>query len=281
MPVDYPKELRKAYWDKHKPLLAKTKKTGIGEALKALEDKHDKVKWSNYDAQGLIENVDKKLKEWPNVFKDELKPFADEAEEIEKLAKKWAVDFKKEKLMPKSAAETCSEIATAAKTYASDILDFEGFHAKALTEKRKSSVETVKKMLKPSLTKTYNKCDGLIKDIVAYAKNPTKENFFNYFSGDSNARGYTTGCKNWDQLLLEFPEIRKECYDGSAMKDYFPCMEDYGANWDEHKFEEKVNTKIKATGEAIWRWHAIHLVKSVPKVKEFQSILGKALKMID
>jgi hypothetical protein len=47
---------------------------------------------------------------------------------------------------------------------------------------------------------------------VKLGQNPTEENFWKLFGGDSNARDYATGCKNWDQLLVEFPEFRLQTF---------------------------------------------------------------------
>ena len=44
---DYPQELTQAWWDKKKPVLAKVKKTGSGEALKAPKQLHDKIDWKD------------------------------------------------------------------------------------------------------------------------------------------------------------------------------------------------------------------------------------------
>lgn len=279
MPVDFPNELTKKYWDKKKPTLAKSKSTGIGEALDDLETSHGKIKWANFTAQNTLAGVDAKLKAWPKVFADEVEPVAKEADEVIKLLNKWSATFTKDKLMPKAAATLCDEIAGVAKKFAAELRDFEGVQALEFMEMRKDNVEKVKKMMVTSLGIALKKSDGLIKDIVAFAKDPTEDNFWVYFKGDGNARGYTTGCKNWDQLMVEFPQVRKECFDGVAMDVYFPCMADYGANYDKNKFETQVNSKRKEKGEELWKAHAAHLVNSIPKVKEFQKILAKALTM--
>ena len=279
--VDFPAKLLRTYWDKKKPTLIKARKTGIGDALDSLKNLADKIKWEDFDSMGTIKNADMHLAAWPAKFASKVKPVADEAAEVEKLLKKWSATFKKEKLTPKSAHELCDEIAGEAKDYYAQLLDYEGTQALELLKQRKKAVEIVGKRIKPALTKAVDKLDGLIKDIVTFAKSPTSETFHGLFAKDSNARGYTTACKYWDQDMIEFPEIRNECFDGKAMVTYYPCMEDYGAEWDKNKFEEKVNSKYKETGEAVWRVHAVHLVKSVPTVKEFQTILKKAIKKVE
>ncbi len=280
--VEYPAELTQAWWDKKKPVLAKTKKTGIGEKLKDLKKAHDGISWDNLMPYGSTLDIDKKLEDWPKTFAKDIKPLADKAKEIQKLAKKWSADFSKEKLIPKSASAAADSVAEAAKTYADDILDFEGAQAKDMVALRKQTVEGIKKMLKPMLTKTSAKIEGLLKDLGTYGRNPTKENFFTIFKKDCNARGYTTGCKNWDQLLIEFPEIRDQCYKGKAMTDFFPGMQDYGAEWDESEFAKRVNPKTGKTTEAeIYRQHAIIMLKQAPNIKKFKAAIDKALKLIE
>jgi hypothetical protein len=279
--VAYPNELTQAHWDKKKPLLAKKKPTGIGDALKTLKKAHDAIRWDNFTANGAIVAVDEALERLPKEFAKDVKPIADMAKDVEKLAKKWAADFTKDKLIPKSGAAAATAVADAAKKYASDLLDMEGELAKDLVAQRKELSSNIRKTLKPVWTKTAKKIDGLLKDILAFGRNPTEENYWSLFSGDCNARGYTTGCKNWDQQLSEFPELRDQCYKGNAMDTFFPGMQDYGANYDKSKFDAQVNSKTGKTGDDRYRWHALKMVKEAPNIKKFQAAIDKLLKLLD
>jgi hypothetical protein len=281
--VEYPTELTKKYWDKKKPLVIKGKKTGIGEALDELNKKYDAIKWANYEAQNTIASIDKKLKELPALCRDGIEPLGDKAKEIKTLAAEWSAKFKKEKLTPKAASDACDDIVEAAKKFISDVDDYQGVQALEYMEMRKKCVAKLKQVLKPVFTKTQVKIKGLLEDISAYAKSPTKETYWSLFSGDGNARGFTTGCKNWDQYLAEFPEVRLQCHKGDAMEDFFPYVEDYGANWAEPQFEEKVNKK-KCAGldeAATYKWHAKQLILATPKIKEFQKAIDKLMTILD
>jgi Skp family chaperone for outer membrane proteins len=278
--IKYPAALTKKAWTKAKPVLANTKKTGIGEKLDDLQKLHDKIQWTNYQPNASIASIDDALKLWPATFKKELKPLAKLAAEAQTLAEDWAAKFKKDKLMPKAAEKAASDVATAAKSYAAEVLDFEGAHAKNLVNERKKIVDATRKVLKPMWTKTSKKIDALLKDIRAYANNPTEENYWSLFSGDSNARGYVTGCKNWDQLMIEFPEIRDQCYKGKAMTDFFPGMGDFGANYATAEFEQRVNAKTGKTGSQCYIEHAKRMIKEVPNIKKFQTAVDKCLTLL-
>lgn len=278
--IKYPAELTKKAWNKAKPTLTNTKKTGIGEKLDELQKAHNKIVWTEFDPQGAIKSIDETLKLWPAIFKKQLKPLAKLAGEVQSLAEDWAAKYKKDKLMPKAAEKAASDVATAAKTYAAEVLDYEGENAKSMVNERKKIVDATRKVLKPMWTKTSKKIDALLKDIRAYANNPTEENYWSLFSGDSNARGYVTGCKNWDQLMVEFPEIRDQCYKGKAMTDFFPGMGDFGANYDTEKFEKQVNAKTGKTGSQCYIEHAKRMIKEVPNIKKFQAAVDKCLTLI-
>jgi uncharacterized protein with HEPN domain len=281
--VEYPTELTKKYWDKKKPLVIKGKKTGIGEALDELNTKYDDIKWANYEAQNTIASIDKKLKELPALCREGIEPLGKKAKEIKTLATEWSAKFKKEKLTPKAASDACDAIAEAAKKFISDVDDYQGAQALEYMEMRKQCVVKLRQVLKPVMAKTQIKIKGLLEDIKAYAQKPTKETYWSLFKGDPNARGYTTGCKNWDQYLAEFPEIREQCHKGDAMDDFFPCMEDYGANWAEPQFEEKVNKK-KCPGmseEDTYKFHAKQMILATPTIKKFQTALDKLMTILD
>lgn len=278
--IDYPQELTTKWWSKKKPSLAKTKKTGISDALKALETLHNKLDWKTFRTHELPGAIDTKLAELPKLCKQYIAPCIKKGKEVETLAKNGASVYKKAKMIPKSAAEGATTVAKAARTYWATMADFEGNTAKELVAQRKKAVANVRKILAPMLTKTKKKIDDLLVDIVKYGQQPTEENFFKIFSKDANARGYTTGCKNWDTYLVEFPEIRDQCFKGKAMEVFFPGMAAYGAEMDRKDFEKKVNSKIGKTGKEAYIWHAKHLVKEAKNVKKFGEAVAKCLKLL-
>jgi hypothetical protein len=279
--IDYPQELTQAWWNQRKPTLAKTKTTGIGEALNTLEKAHADIKWTNFDAHNAINNVDTKLGRLPKLCDEIIDPVVQMAKDVEKLARRWAGEFSNSRLIPKSAAAAANAVADAAKRYIAKMADFEGTQAKELVALRKRLVATIAMTLKPSWTKTKSKVDGLLVDIRTYCNNPTEEQFWKLFGGDGNARGYTTGCKNWDQYLSEFPELRNQCFNGKAMQTFFPAIEDYGANWSKIDFERNVNPKTGKTGSECYIWHAKHLIRQVQTVTRFRDVVAKLLTLLN
>jgi hypothetical protein len=280
--VDYPTDLTQARWDKKKPLVVKSRKTGIGEMLDALEKDYAKIKWNEYVDIISIVDIDKKLAALPDLVKKNITPYIQLVKAVQKKATEWSATFKKEKLTPKAASEACDMVANAAKQFISDLEDFQGAAAQEMVDSRKEKMEIIRKMLKPGMTKVQTKLKGLLDDIKAYAQDPTKENFFKTFGKDCNARGFTTGCKNWDQWLIEFPHLRDQCYKGEAMKDFFPVLKDYGAEWDPNSFEQKVNSKLGLDSEeACFKEHAKILIKATPTIKKFQAAVDKLLTLVD
>lgn len=133
MKVEYPKELTQKNWDNKKPLLAKAHKTGISAKLKALKEEHDKIEWDKYapddvDINKVVRENQKKntaiLDEWEKSFPYDLKPLADDAKEIEKIAGEWAKKFQTMKTIPSSASQEAKRVADAAKTYNTQVNSF-------------------------------------------------------------------------------------------------------------------------------------------------------------
>jgi hypothetical protein len=278
--VDYPTDLTKARWDKKKPLVVANRKTGIGELLTALEADYGKIVWGSFTEDISLVSLDKKLAELPDLIRKTIVPYIQVVKRVQKTAEEWAATFKKEKLTPKAASEACNMVADAAKQFISDLGDFEGAAAKEMVESRKKLTQTIRTMIKPGMTKVANKLKGLLDDIKAYAQNPTKEKFFETFGKDCNARGFTTGCKNWDQWLIEFPEIRDQCYKGKAMDDFFPVLKDYGAEWDMSEFDKRINSKLGLSEEECFKEHAKILIKATPTIKKFQAAVDKLLTLV-
>lgn len=278
--IEYPQELTKKRWEKKKPVMAKGKKTGIGEKLSDLEHDHEHVHWDQFTPPEAFTLLDTKLAEWPRIYAHDVEPLAKAAKEVKELAKEWAVEFKKDKMMPKSAVAAAEEVADAANRYMNEVLEFEGVEAKALSDARKQLMQTLRAQLGRMFAKNLAKIEGLLKDIPTFARNPTKENFFSIFKSDCNARGYTTACKNWDQYLKEFPDIRDQCFRGKAMDEFFPGMADYGAEWSEEDFEKKVNPKTGLTGPACYVWHAKHLLREIPNIRRFKGVIEQLLQLL-
>ena len=278
--VDYPQELTQAWWDKKKPVLAKVKKTGIGEALKALKQLHDKIDWKDFVRSGTTLHIDKSLADLPKLCKQFVEPVAKKAKEIEGLAKKWAADFTKDKLIPKGAAQAAAAVAEAAKKYVNAMDDFQGVQAKELVALRKEEVASMAKKLKPIMTGALKHLDSLLVDIQTYARTPTKEKYFSIFSGNSSARYYLAACQGWDQLLIEYPDVRDQCFKGKAEEVFAPGMADYGGSLSQEDFDSKVNKKTGKTGEECYVWHAKHLVQEMSNIKKFRDILVKLLTLL-
>jgi hypothetical protein len=279
--VEYPTDLTKARWDKKKPLVVASRKTGIGEMLTALEADHGKIKWTSFVDIISIVDIDKKLVELPDLVRKTIVPYIQLVKAVQKKATEWSATFKKEKLTPKAASEACDMVADAAKKFISDLEDFQGAAAKEMVDSRKEKMGIIRQMIKPGMTKVQKKLEGLIDDIKNYAKTPTKDKFFETFGKDCNARGFTTGCKNWDQWLSEFPELRDQCHKGKAMDDFFPVLKDYGAEWDPNSFEQKVNSKLGLDSEeACFKEHAKILIKATPTINKFKAAVDKLLTLV-
>ncbi len=280
--VEFPTELTKKQWDKAKGTIAKKHKTGLGESLTILEKTHKGVKWTNYTADGNIVGLDRDLKEWPSEFSKAFKPIIAVAAKVKDLAEKAEGVYKKDKLVPSSTVKAVQSLIKAVSKYRRDLEDFEGLYANAIVKRRKELVDVMRKTLAPTTKKMIAKCVGLLKDIKAYAGNPTKENFFKFFSDDSNARGYCTAIKMMDQYLGEFPDIRDPVFGKgvSLVKDLLPGMADYGASWSEQAFESKVNARLGISGEDAYKEHARLLVKQANTIAQFAKDGDKLLKLL-
>lgn len=281
---EYPIELTQKQWEKKKPLVLKARSTGIGEALEDLSSEFSKIKWSNFETGKSLKQVDDKLRDLPEMTKNYLGPTQKAAEKVRELASDWSTKLKKEKLTPKAASDACDVVVTAAKKFLSELEDFPGFQANEYVELRKELVSKIASDLKPQLEKAKKKIENLLLDIKAFYSKPSEEKFWELFSKDSNARGYTTACKNFDQWLPELPEIRNKVYDGDAMKEFYPCMAIYGAEVPKAQFDAKVNKKLCPnlnTPKEIYEFHAKQMVLASPTIKEFLYIIDKILDLLD
>ncbi|WP_097279665.1 hypothetical protein [Caenispirillum bisanense] len=282
--IDYPVVLTKKDWDKKKPLIAKTKSTGIGDLLKNLEKYHGTIAWGEFDftKHGALASIDG-ARDIAKKSYGSVKNIARACKDVASLANSWAAKFSKDKLIPKSAAQACKAIADAADDYGKQALAFEQLAEAEYATERKKIENTVRSALKPILSKGVQKVDLFLSDIATFKSSPTKQNLLKLATGDGGARGYCTQCKNWDQILKDFPEIRDPVFKGKAMDTYFPPVREYGANHAPNKWEEMLQDQMQKRGQTedeALQMHANFLAKQVPEIKKFKGHLLDVLKVI-
>lgn len=283
--IDYPVTLTQKDWDKKKPLAAKTKATGIGDMLKQVQKLHDAVPWNEFDFKkhGSLANIDGAYEAAQKTYIAKVKNIARASKDAGSLANTWAGKFSKEKLIPKSAAQACKAIADAADTYGKEVLAFEDAFTTEYRTERKKIEATVRSALKPILTKGVQKVDLFLSDIATLKGSPTKANLLKLATGDGGARGYCTQCKNWDQILKDFPDLRDPVFKGKAMDVFFPPVREYGANHSAGKWEEMLQDQMQKrsqTEDEAVQMHANFLVKQVPEIKKFKGYLQEVLAII-
>lgn len=283
--IDYPVTLTQKDWDKKKPLAAKTKATGIGDMLKQVQKLHDAVPWNEFDFKkhASLASIDGAYEVAQKTYIAKVKNIARAAKDAGSLANTWAGKFSKEKLIPKSAAQACKAIADAADTYGKEVLAFEDAFTTEYRTERKKIEATVRGALKPILTKGVQKVDLFLSDIATLKSSPTKANLLKLATGDGGARGYCTQCKNWDQILKDFPDLRDPVFKGKAMDVFFPPVREYGANHSPGKWEEMLQDQMQKrsqTEDEAVQMHAAFLVKQVPEIKKFKGYLQEVLALI-
>lgn len=279
--IDYPVTLTKKDWDKRKPLIAKTKATGIGALLKDLEKQHGSINWREFAMTStMTAALERDFEEAKKLYASKVKPMAKDAKAIKDLADSWTAKYTKDKLIPKTAAKATKAIADAAEDFRKQVEAFDEEVKKEFEAQNKSNLDAVRKALKPMLTKTVQKCDLFLSDIAKLKSAPTKDNLMALATGDGGARGYCTGCKNWDQLLKNFPDIRDPIYKGTAMDEFFPAAKVYGANHDAKKWDEMLQEtmqKYNKTEEEVIKQHAKRLGDEEANIKRFRGYLQQML----
>lgn len=117
--VIYPGTLLPATWDKNKGLLAKAKPTGIGAALKTLVKLHEGIPFDKFEPAKLktVDEAEARLDQLDGEARKAVKAASDAARAVEALGKKWEGEFKKDKLIPKSATQAAADVAKAAAAY--------------------------------------------------------------------------------------------------------------------------------------------------------------------
>lgn len=283
--IDYPVTLTQKDWDKKKPLVAKTKSTGIGDMLKQLQKLHDAVTWSEFEFKkhSSLGAIDAAYEVAKKSYTSKVKNIARASKDAGSLANTWAGKFSKEKLIPKSAAQACKAIADAADSYGKQVLAFEQAFEDEYRTERKKIEASVRGALKPILTKGVQKVDLFLSDIATFKGSPTKANLLKLATGDGGARGYCTQCKNWDQILKDFPDLRDPVFKGKAMDVFFPPVREYGANHSPGKWGEMLQEQMQKRGqteEEAVQMHANFLAKQVPEIKKFKGYLQEVLALI-
>lgn len=277
--IAYPVTLTQKDWDKKKPLLAKTKSTGIGEALTGLKKMHDAVSWDLFDlaSKDSLSALDSAREAGIKEMNSKLGNIASKARDVATLANKWAADFAKEKLIPKSATKAAKDVADAAADYAKHLEQFGTPFEKEYTDTKKHIGDMMKAYIAP-LPKMVGKADEFLKEIASFKSSPNKDTLLSLFAGgDKGARGYCTACKHWDQILAtKIPDIVRPIYSGKAMTEFFPAVQNYGANhdgkWWEQTLQEQMAKQNKSEEDVI-KAHAVWLGKQEADIKKFKGYL--------
>ncbi len=123
-PIEYPKILTNADWQKNKGLVAKgAGETGIGVQMNKTEALFKKFDWKAFNAKIICQrangvftpgHVDIKIKESVALYTKAVAPVRVEVQKLEKLASDTAVEWKKSKLIPSSSTKHVTNVATAA-----------------------------------------------------------------------------------------------------------------------------------------------------------------------
>jgi hypothetical protein len=202
----YPDALKRRNWDQNKSLLAKMKGfTGMGEALKKLEDQYDAVKWNEvFDFKGkfgglnayaqngfTVANLDKMAKAAvAEVQSGECSKVRKYALEVRKLATETAAEYDKNALLKKTA-KLCREIATEADHFSVAV------NINSMSGKIQAAHDEVMMPIKTTLDvleKDYNRLViALERGVVPVIQNPSYETW--------KAGGLMTLCRNLNQVI--------------------------------------------------------------------------------
>ena len=114
--------------------------------------------------------------------------------------------------------------------------------------------------------------DKFIKDIETLEKDKTKASLMKLANAKGSARYYCTACQNWDVLLVKhMPDIAKNIYKGTAMKDFQSFAHEYGAGHDSKWWDDNL-TKAGGEEAAIGK-HITFLKSHIPDIQKFASYL--------
>jgi hypothetical protein len=133
----YPAPLTPNHWAKQKGLLAKSKPTGIGEALTRLMKAHEGLDLAAFDVARLdsVDAAEKALSQYEKEVKKGFVKAFQEAKTVEDTATTAAAALKKAALAPKSAVDAAKAVAEAASDYAVALTAFRQDGVKALEQR--------------------------------------------------------------------------------------------------------------------------------------------------
>ncbi len=124
----YPDVLKAGNWDKQKGILAKLVKgeTGIGAACKKAQASFDAIDWTKMDGKkaddaGTPEEVDTFVKGMKAEYVAHFEPTRKDLFALSALATKYAGEFKKNPLIPKSSREYLEKMSTGASNFATGL----------------------------------------------------------------------------------------------------------------------------------------------------------------
>lgn len=135
--LKYPAALTPTHWAKHKGQLAKSKPTGIGEALTQLMKAHEGLDLAAFEVTRLdtVDAAEKALARYEKDLKKDFVKAFQQAKTVEDTATTATTTLKKAALVPKSAVEAAAAVAEAASDYAVALTAFRQDGVKALEQR--------------------------------------------------------------------------------------------------------------------------------------------------
>lgn len=232
----YPATLTNKDWQKKKGLAAKSKKTGIGDTLDALEKA---LRNSAFAAADPVQLVAKTTD--PLAFRTKSAAVTKTLGAASKTVapKLTAVDQAINKALPVFASGSSQSVRKHLESMRADVKSLNNDLTVALPKRVENAMrdEYRKAMrqtrgyiaLKDAAPGAPDVVKALIAQIKQVQQTPDIATVKQLWKNDGPHRKLTTWCKLWDQLVLkDFPEFAKTCYPGKAMTDIFtlPWLED-------------------------------------------------------
>ncbi|MBK3735636.1 hypothetical protein GAY29_21550 [Azospirillum brasilense] len=119
--IDIPDILTQKDWDKKKGAIAKIAgKTGVGDAMKAVDKAHGAIDWKklsvsmNSPSNATLDDLDSLLDEARAEYKRSVEPLRTQLQKLRDLAEATAKKFKSNKLIPKDSTAHAEKVAKAA-----------------------------------------------------------------------------------------------------------------------------------------------------------------------
>jgi hypothetical protein len=265
----WPAILTDKEWQKTKGLAAKAVTTGVGAALLKAEKVFPKFKSegeklcvecpSESDVESFLKSGDlealrKALKGIKTAAGDAAKTYAKSAltkaaltasKDIEKAADLLGVMINQNSLgtyantalaKARKIQGSINSRSQALKNEIGNIKTYRGYLVAALDLAKKSDDKKANTCV-TLIEGNIKKIDTFVSDINTLAGKPNLDNFFKLATGDGGARGYCTSLKGWDQLYSKSIPGIDGVFKGSAMGSYFAAVQDYGANYNEAKWQ--------------------------------------------